>query len=579
MSPAALYEQAAHLAAQAARSSADTVQTADALERLAPRLSPYSHYGPAIARCLAHALRQGEATRWYRPALISYFLEDLRLFLCQRPAPDGLARRCEAQVNALRRLRPALPELLSEACAYDVTIAVTAYNKLPYTRLAVESILRHTDLHRHRVELLLIDNGSTDGTAAYFASVPGARCLCLPEPLGYPATSLGPLVARGRYYVHFANDIIATPRWLEGLMRCAQDDPFTGLVVPVCNAMSSGQSIPVPYDDPREDLAPLIEFAEGHNHSDPRLWEERGRLLPCMSLMPTAVARRCLNDPLFLYGEFADDDVSTRLRRSGYRQVLARDTFVHHFGSITAASTQQQAQTLPKSRALFYEKWGVDAWASQDWDDTLALHAAKALPETGGRVLWVDPAFGALLFACRAACHRLGKQPPQDSALVTDPRYAADAYGAARRVVCAPLIQGLACLKGQTAFDAIVLRDDLSQFEEQTRAALWPLLHALLRPGGVMLCYAKNAEALGPAASLYRQTLCAPYAESSMPFPVELHALKAEAEASGFLAKFTPAPLPLTAAQNEALAALSATTPEALPCTRAFCRFVRPKDA
>lgn len=579
MSPADLYEQAVRLAAQAALSSVDAVPCAEALERLAPQLALYSHYGPAIARTLAQALRQGESARWALPALAMYFQEDLRVFLCQRPMPDGLARRCSEQVESLRTLRADLPALLAQPYAYDVTIAVTAYNKLSYTRLAVESIFRHTDLDQHRIELLLIDNGSTDGTDAYFASVPGARCLRLPEALGYPATSLGPLVARGRYYVHFANDIIATPRWLEGLLGCARDDPYTGLVVPVCNAMSSGQSIPVPYGDPREDLAPLIAFAEEHNHPDPRLWEQRGRLLPCMSLMPTAVARACLNDPLFCYGEFADDDVSTRLRRSGYRQVLARDTFVHHFGSVTAASAQRQAQTLPESRALYREKWGVDAWSSQDWDDALAVQAAAALPKARGCALWIDPAFGASLFACRNACRQTDKQPPALCALVTDSRYAADAYGMAQRVVCAPLREGLARLQGQTAFDVIVWRDDLSKFDAQTRAAVWPLLYALLRPGGAVLCFAKNAQALGPLALLARQTLRAPYDEDGGVFPVDLYELKSAAETAGFQPSFTSVPLALSSEQCAALAKIANTGPEALPPTRALCRFIRPKDA
>ena len=109
-------------------------------------------------------------------------------------------------------------------------------------------------------------------------------------------------------------------------------------------------------------------------------------MLPCMSIMPTVLARACTNDPWFRFGEFADDDVSTRLRRAGFRQMLARDTFVHHFGSVTASTVQSQAQTLPQSRLLYRQKWGVDAWSSMDWDTKIAQRTAACLEGPQSRV-------------------------------------------------------------------------------------------------------------------------------------------------------------------------------------------------
>lgn len=149
----------------------------------------------------------------------------------------------EEQVLVLRQVRENLPTLMAEAFPYDVTIAITAYNKCKYSRLAVASILKHTDLTRYKVELLLIDNGSTDDTLEFFRSVEHAKVIHLPEPLGYPATSLGAYGAQGKYYIHFANDIVATPHWLDNLLSSLERLPDVGMAEPACSYMSSFQSV------------------------------------------------------------------------------------------------------------------------------------------------------------------------------------------------------------------------------------------------------------------------------------------------------------------------------------------------
>jgi glycosyltransferase involved in cell wall biosynthesis len=55
-----------------------------------------------------------------------------------------------------RRAAPADPELTS--------ILMVCCNAVSYTRLCLESVFRHT---RPPYELVLVDNGSSDGTPAY----------------------------------------------------------------------------------------------------------------------------------------------------------------------------------------------------------------------------------------------------------------------------------------------------------------------------------------------------------------------------------------------------------------------------
>ena len=58
---------------------------------------------------------------------------------------------------------------------YKVSIIVTAYNKLEYTKAAIESIYKYTDFSKGEVELITKNNGSTDGTQEYFESLPNKK--------------------------------------------------------------------------------------------------------------------------------------------------------------------------------------------------------------------------------------------------------------------------------------------------------------------------------------------------------------------------------------------------------------------
>ena len=66
-------------------------------------------------------------------------------------------------------------------------------------------------------------------------------------------------------------------------------------------------------------------------------------------------------DERFGLGFFEDDDLRVRARRAGYRRVVARDVFLHHFGSRTVAGLGLDAdRQLQENVALFKDKWGEE---------------------------------------------------------------------------------------------------------------------------------------------------------------------------------------------------------------------------
>ena len=100
------------------------------------------------------------------------------------------------------------------------SIIILCCNELGYTRPCLQSVLQHT---RRPYELILIDNGSSDGTAEHLEEL-RQRNECVKvihnaKNLGYPAgCNQGIVQAHGRYVVFLNNDTIVTESWLEGLI-------------------------------------------------------------------------------------------------------------------------------------------------------------------------------------------------------------------------------------------------------------------------------------------------------------------------------------------------------------------------
>ncbi|MDQ0062048.1 glycosyltransferase [Paenibacillus harenae] len=239
-----------------------------------------------------------------------------------------------------------------------VSIVLLAYNHIDYTKLCVESILRYTSHINY--ELILVNNGSSDGTRELFDSITDAKVRHLSKNVG-PVNGFneGIEAAEGKYIACVCNDFIFTPRWMDNLLACIESDETIGFVSPGASFVSNHQSISGSYTN----IGEMLNFAEQYNKSDSSKWEERVRLLPCVLMVRAKLFREIGKyDPHFYFGEFADDDISFRIRRAGYKLVYCKDTFTYHFGSITTKDDQINNNSLSVSRQLFIDKHGLDVW-------------------------------------------------------------------------------------------------------------------------------------------------------------------------------------------------------------------------
>ena len=246
---------------------------------------------------------------------------------------------------------------------FDLSIMVIGYNHLDYTIQCVESIKRNLP-SRITSELIVYNHGSSDSTKEYFEQDKDIRVTIN----GVMPFITNKANMRGRYFLNVSNDIIIGEHAIENLYRCITEHPQYGYVVPSTPNVSNLQTIPVQYKTQEE----FLEFAKRNNIYAERRHEQRTRLCNPLHIMKSRVCARLSWD---MYEEkscsihpmsFPDDKNSLWMRRNGYKCILAKDAYCHHFGSVTLkhdlGNEREQQQFYLEGIRDFYEKYGVDPW-------------------------------------------------------------------------------------------------------------------------------------------------------------------------------------------------------------------------
>lgn len=241
------------------------------------------------------------------------------------------------------------------------SIIVPCFNQLDFTRQCVAALLRYT---RKPWELIIVDNGSTDGTAHYLAGVRDAapvrvEIITNPDNRGFPtACNQGLRAARGEYLVLLNNDAVVTHDWLDQLIALAESDPQIGQAGPMSNYAAPPQLVEhVPYAD----LDAMHRFAGHWREAHRGQWFTTGKLSGFCLLMKRRVFESLGGlDERFGLGFFDDDDLALRAKRAGFSLAVAHDLFVHHFGSRTFVGAGIDAEALlTENQAKFQAKWGL----------------------------------------------------------------------------------------------------------------------------------------------------------------------------------------------------------------------------
>jgi GT2 family glycosyltransferase len=113
-----------------------------------------------------------------------------------------------------------------------VSIIIAVYNQLPYTKMAVDSILNNTDPSLY--EFIIVDNGSRPEVKAYFDSLKDkARIIYIRNESNagpIKAINQGISASNADYVMAIHNDvIIMEPGWLDKMVSVMDKDPSIGM--------------------------------------------------------------------------------------------------------------------------------------------------------------------------------------------------------------------------------------------------------------------------------------------------------------------------------------------------------------
>jgi glycosyltransferase involved in cell wall biosynthesis len=136
-----------------------------------------------------------------------------------------------------------------------ITILMPVYNVERYLRGALDSLFRQT---WQDFELLIVNDGSTDGTRAILAETHDSRIRVIDRPHGGLASVLrcGVEEARGRYIARMDADDEALPSRLAVQKAYLDGSPNVVLVHTLAQPMDlDGRSLPMVYGDPRPSTA------------------------------------------------------------------------------------------------------------------------------------------------------------------------------------------------------------------------------------------------------------------------------------------------------------------------------------
>jgi GT2 family glycosyltransferase/tetratricopeptide (TPR) repeat protein len=239
------------------------------------------------------------------------------------------------------------------------TIVIPAWNAWDHTERCLRS-LRPTLGPQDQV--VVVDNGSTDGTGASLTAYPWAEVVANEENEGFArGCNRGAARARGDVVVFLNSDTVVTAGWLDELLAPFDQD-HVGAVGPRSDNVSGRQkTLAVP--DPEDDPGGFTEFAESWRTSHAGQTGECGRLIGfCLAVRRSVFEAVGGFDTRFETGGFEDDDLCRRLRQRHLRLLIAHGSFVHHRAHASFdANRVDWRVTQRENRARFEEKWGPDA--------------------------------------------------------------------------------------------------------------------------------------------------------------------------------------------------------------------------
>ena len=251
------------------------------------------------------------------------------------------------------------------------SLIVLCHNKLACTQRCLGAVVQHSVVEAPW-ELIVVDNGSTDGTGDWLdhelSTLAASRNLRLTVLTNdhnagcSTARNQALAVATGRNLVFLDNDIAPRTRaWLPRLATTLEAQPRTALIAPKLVYPSSPYHIQCAGVGISR-LGHVCFRGRGEERDDPRF--NHPEPVQCLTsaclLARTDLVRACGGfDEAFNPVQFEDFDLCYRLRQQGWEARYQPDVEMYHFESTTTQGTPTLANpaVVVRNGLTFQRRW------------------------------------------------------------------------------------------------------------------------------------------------------------------------------------------------------------------------------
>ncbi|MGH8077083.1 MAG: glycosyltransferase [Lysobacter sp.] len=307
----------------------------------------------------------------------------LRVLKQLRPVPAS-----QRPALLLPEAAPFAPFDVPASDAPRASIVIPVYNQFAHTLACLRAIAAQPP--QAAVELIVVDDGSSDATQACLQQVAGLRYHRRAQNGGFVAAcNDGASLARGDVVVFLNNDTLPQPGWLDHLLATCDEHPGTGLV--------GAQLV---YPDGRLQEAGGIVFADGNasnygrfespNHPLYSFVREADYCSGAAIAVPRALFDRLGGfDPRYSPAYYEDTDLAFAVRAAGSAVLYQPAARVVHLEGITAGTQLDQGvkSYQVRNRHIFADKWS-EALAQRP---AISADAEAKTPHAGKKsVLIID---------------------------------------------------------------------------------------------------------------------------------------------------------------------------------------------
>jgi GT2 family glycosyltransferase len=242
-----------------------------------------------------------------------------------------------------------------------VSVVIPSWNGRAYLEECLPSLQTQTF---DDFELIVVDNGSTDGTADFVRSAwPAARLLLHNSELGFcRAVNLGLDASRGELIVILNNDVVLEHTWLQELVACMDRHPDAGF----CSSKALSYYDHSVLDGAGAALAPSGWFYEvGHGEQDRGQYDIEREV--CIATGVSLMMRRSvLNEIGGLDEDFGscceDVDLTLRAFLAGHRGWYAPKSVLYHRrrGTVSRRPAALVEQFQRNMELVWYKNFPAD---------------------------------------------------------------------------------------------------------------------------------------------------------------------------------------------------------------------------